>query len=94
MKNTVSAVPTVKASARMRYNTDPRDHYYIVRCVLCQVIGEYDRKPLAAARDARKHARDQRRRGVHETYVIDVNALRVTSRHRYERLALALEPPY
>lgn len=77
-----------------RRNSDPRDHYYLARCVICGVLGHYDRRPIAAARDARKHARDGRRKGVHEAYVIDVNALRVVSRHRYDRLELTDVPPF
>lgn len=79
-------------------NDDPRDHYYLVRCTRCGLLSHMDRRPFAAAREARKHAKDLRRAGTHETYVVDLNALKIVHRYRFDRLVTpnggVTDPPF
>lgn len=68
----------------MKRNNDPRDHYYLVRCVSCPLwIQHMDCKPIAAERAAHKHAK---RHAGHDAYVIDLNALKVVCRYRFEAM--------
>lgn len=76
----------------MRQGVDPRSHYYLTRCADCpEWYVECPQAPFKAEREARRHAK---RRTGHTAYVIDVTALSVVYRRRYDALTVSDEPTF
>lgn len=76
----------------MKRNADPRTHYYVSRCTQCPTwIVHSPNAPMRAEREARRHAK---RRTGHEAYVIDLNALAVVYRRRFDALDESEDAPF